>query len=254
MAAPKVMVLRAAGTNCDRETAFGFERAGAETRSVHVNRLLETPNLLGEVGLLALPGGFSYGDHVGAGRLLGAELRERLGDALQAFVARDGLVLGICNGFQVLVRTGLLPDPGWGARLDWNRSDRYEARWVRLAVDARRCVFAPDGEALALPVGHAEGRFDADGREDELVADGRAVFRYLDEQGRPTEDYPANPNGSRAAIAGVCDPSGRVLGLMPHPDRAIAPENHPDWHRGMRREEGDGMRIFRAATAAMRRD
>ena len=258
MAEPRVLVLRAAGINCENETQFGFETAGAAARQVHVNRILERPALLGEFGLLALPGGFSYGDHISGGKVLAVELERALGDHLRAFVERGGLVLGICNGFQVLVKTGLLPggeqESGPGATLCWNDSHRYEDRWVRLSIDSERCVMAPgDRDVLSLPVGHGEGRFTmtqgAGFRT--LVADHRAVFLYrARDGGDPT--YPENPNGSEGHVAGVCDPSGQILGLMPHPDRALFPWNHPAWTRDPGRTEGDGVALFRAAVAAMR--
>jgi phosphoribosylformylglycinamidine synthase len=255
------MVLRAAGINCNEETCYAFELAGARATQVHVNRLLEQPALLGDFGLLAVPGGFSYGDDIAAGRVLGVELRHALGEVLRHFVDRRGLILGICNGFQVLVNSGLLPGATPDRRpiratLHGNDSDRYEDRWVHLAVDGERCLFAPpNGRILEFPVAHAEGRFTvADPSEIEaLIAANQAVFRYVEADGSPPR-YPSNPNGSMGDIAGICDASGQVLGLMPHPERALFPWNHPCWTREEPRGEGDGLALFRAAVTAMRRD
>jgi len=253
------MVLRAAGINCDAETAHAFEREGAAADRVHVNRLLESPSILGDYGLVAVPGGFSYGDDVSAGKVLAVEIAHALGDQFRAFVDRGGLMLGICNGFQVLTKTGILPGAGADGRprdatLTWNDSHRYEDRWVRLSVDPGLCVFAPRGrERLHLPVAHGEGRFTvADAALiPELAAAHQVVFRYVSEDGSDPE-YPVNPNGSMGHVAGICDPTGQVLGLMPHPERALFPWHHPAWTREPERAEGDGAGLFRAAVQAMR--
>jgi phosphoribosylformylglycinamidine synthase subunit PurQ / glutaminase len=178
----KVLVLRAAGINCDLETAKAFEIAGGDPRPMHLNRVLESPSLLKDFGCLAIPGGFSYGDDVAAGKILAIELSVALGDALRAFVDRGGLILGVCNGFQVLVKTGLLPGSLGGkpvaATLAWNDSHRYEDRWVRLRTDASRCVFVERNDAiLELPVAHGEGRFlvAPPERLDALIQDGRSA-------------------------------------------------------------------------------
>ncbi len=260
MAEPKVMVLRAAGINCDVETAYAFEMAGAKATAVHVNRLFKEPRLLDEVGLVAIPGGFSYGDDIAAGKVLAIEVAHALGDRFRHFVGRGGLVLGICNGFQVLVKTGLITlktDAGGSApvaTLAWNDSHRYEDRWVHLQVDPLLCVMAPrDRGHLALPVAHGEGKFVTrdPAATQALALAHQAVFRYVNEDGSEP-GYPANPNGSMGHIAGVCDATGQVLGLMPHPERAIFPWHHPAWTREPHRREGDGATLFRAAVAAMR--
>jgi len=235
---PSVLVLRAAGTNCERETAYAFERFGATSETLHVNALLAEPERLLAHHVLAVPGGSSYGDDVGAGAVFAAELGTRLADPLLRFVDEGGLVLGICNGFQVLVRLGLLPglDAPLGrpeVSLTDNVSHKYEDRWVRLEIASRACVFVGDMEAPELPLAHAEGRIVC---RDETVRarlrdEDRVVFRYADAAGRPTDVYPANPNGSVDAIAGLTDRTGRVLGLMPHPERALFGFHHPDWTR-----------------------
>lgn len=255
---PKVLVLRCAGINCNDETAFAFELAGAESEQVHLNRILEAPSLLSGYGAIAIPGGFSYGDDVAAGKILATELVTVVGDALRAFVDRGGLVIGICNGFQALVKAGMLPGKVAGrpvaATLSWNDSHRYEDRWVRVRTNATRCVFFErDGAILELPAAHGEGRFltqtDADLRE--LERAGHVALRYVDAQGGEAR-YPDNPSGSPHGVAGVCDETGRIFGMMPHPERFLSPEQHPRWTREKLRAEGDGLSIFRAAVRALR--
>jgi phosphoribosylformylglycinamidine synthase I len=259
MTAPTVLVLRAAGINCNDETAHAFELAGAEARQTHLNRVLENPRLLDDFGCVAVPGGFSYGDDVAAGKILAVELAVALGDAFRRFVDRGGLVLGICNGFQVLVKTGLIPGRVAGrplrATLAWNDSRRYEDRWVRLKADASKSVFVEtDGATIELPVAHGEGKFLVETPEDfaALERDGRIAFRYVDAEGRTASEYPENPNGSTGGAAAVCDETGRVMGLMPHPERFLFPYQHPRWTREPARAEGDGLSVFRAAVGALR--
>ena len=256
MSAPKVLVLRAPGINCERETHHAFARAGAAPELLHVRQLLAAPRALDAFRILAIPGGFSYGDDISSGRVLAQEMKAGLGDAVLAFVARGGLVLGICNGFQVLVRLGLLP----GTRgtleeevtLTHNLSNHYECRWVTLQTARSRCVFVPGGLTLRWPAAHGEGRLVARDRglQQVLVDEGYAVARYVDDAGQPTERYPFNPNGAPLGIAGLTDRSGRVLGLMPHPDRSYLPTHMPQWRRtllerGELPADGDGMVVFR---------
>jgi len=253
MARPCVLILRAPGTNCDKETAFAFERAGAKAELLHINRLLENPKLFERFQILCIPGGFSYGDDVAAGRILANQLQHHLAEELAEFKAAGKLILGICNGFQVLLKLSILlePDPVEGppATLTWNDSGRFEDRWVRLEVTGDRCVFLRGIESMYLPVAHAEGKFVV--REPrvlgELQAEGRIVLRYRKLDGQPADGpvpYPDNPNGSMGDTAGVCDSTGRVLGLMPHPERHIETSQHPHWTRGLAHGQGDGMRLF----------
>ncbi|MCB9899381.1 MAG: phosphoribosylformylglycinamidine synthase I [Planctomycetes bacterium] len=264
MTTPKVLVLRAAGTNCERETAYAFERFGAEATTLHVNALLADPEALARHHVLAVPGGFSYGDDVGAGAVLATELGTTLAPALGAFVEQGGLVLGICNGFQVLVRLGLLPglERPLGrpeVSLTDNVSHKYEDRWVRCAITSRRCVFVGEMPEPELPLAHGEGRLvpaDESVRR-RLFDDDRVVFRYADATGAPTMDYPANPNGATDAIAGLTDATGRVLGLMPHPERALFGFHHPEWTRrkspgSAPPDLGPGAPIFENACAWVR--
>jgi phosphoribosylformylglycinamidine synthase len=254
MGRPRSVVLRAPGTNCDEETAEAWRLAGAEVESIHVGRLLDSPRLLDGAQILTIPGGFSYGDDLGAGRILAARLGAVLGDAIRRFHDRGGLILGVCNGFQVLTRAGLLPGgDSTSATLAHNDSGRFESRWVRLKVEPGNCPFLAGSGPIELPVAHGEGKFlmTDDPSIDRIEAAGQIVLRYIDEDGRPTQTYPANPNGSARAIAGICDPTGRTLGLMPHPERYIDPLQHPRWtrHHGELPAVGDGMRIFTSAVA-----
>lgn len=263
MAVPSVLVLRAPGTNCDVETAYAFEQAGGRAVRVHVNQLIEESGMLADQQILCLPGGFSYGDDIASGRVLGNQLRLKLADALLGFRERGGLVLGICNGFQVLMKTGLLDiddADGPQASLAWNDSGHYEARWVKLAVEPGNCVFLAGLEGCELPVAHAEGKFVARdaGVMKQLAAEGRLVLRYSNTNGdTPTNEqgqlnYPANPNGAEGNVAGICDRTGRVLGLMPHPERFIRGDQHPQWTRRPPQERGDGLALFENAVKFFR--
>jgi len=245
MSRPKALVLRAAGVNCDRESEYALELAGFRAERVHVFRLMEAPALLGEYQLLMIPGGFSYGDDVAAGKILANQMIHRLSDALNRFVEDGRLILGVCNGFQVLVKSGLLP---WGradaatanrdATLTWNDSGSFIDRWVRLRADSDRCVFLPKGAALMLPIAHGEGKF--------VTRDGEVLerLRRADQVAVRYEGF--NPNGSEDDIAGICDPTGRIFGLMPHPERFVDVTQHPTWTRGGV-ESADGLMVFQRA-------
>jgi len=259
MPAPRVLILRAPGTNCDAETAFAFEKAGAITNLVHIRALCESPALLQEHAVLALPGGFSYGDDLGSGTVLGNELIQTLAEPLHRFVERGGLAIGICNGFQILVKTGLLPGNSYapkktneapGATLTFNDSQRFEDRWVWLRIEAGPSPFL-DGEAgrvITMPVAHGEGKFVArDESALQRIEDGKQVaFRYVSAAGSKP-NYPENPNGAHHDIAGITDETGRVLGLMPHPERHVLPWQHPRWTREGLKNEGDGLFLFKNA-------
>jgi len=255
-AQPRAIVLRAPGTNCDEETVAAWELAGARPETWHIGRLLEEPHALDQFQILTIPGGFSYGDDLGAGRILATRLGHALGDALRRFHDRGGLILGVCNGFQVLVRCGLLPGgkADCHATLAHNDSGRFEARWIKLLPRPGLSPFVSFDEPIELPVAHGEGKFLVADREmmGSLDAAGQIVLKYADERNQPTLDYPANPNGSILAAAGVCDPTGRIFGLMPHPERFVRAIDHPRWTR-MGKDlpaEGQGIRVFQGAVAA----
>ncbi|KPK78193.1 MAG: phosphoribosylformylglycinamidine synthase [Phycisphaerae bacterium SM23_30] len=251
----KVLVLRTAGTNCDVETCYAFELAGARAQRVHVNRLIENPGLLEGYQILALPGGFSYGDDIAAGRILANQLVHHFRDEVRAFIDADKLVIGICNGFQVLVMTGILPglpNPendgvAQQATLACNDSGKFEDRWVYLQPGSNKCVFVEPDRRIYLPVAHGEGKlcFAQPKLLEQARANGQVAFRYVDAEGR-FGAYPINPNGSTDHIAGLCDATGRVLGMMPHPERHVHRTHHPHWTRLTEQEPQklNGLSIF----------
>ncbi len=255
---PRVLILRAPGTNCDQETAFAFQTAGGRPTVVHLNRLLENPQLAADYQILAIPGGFSYGDDISAGRIFGNQIRHHLRESLEQFKAAGKLIIGICNGLQILVKSGvLLPDRADEpiATLTLNESGKFEDRWVNLRVASEKCVFLRGIDRLYLPVAHAEGKFVARDTEtlNRLDTSGQLVLRYTlsPDSCSLTPDssacsYPANPNGAELNVAGLCDETGRVFGLMPHPERHIDPTQHPRWTREPQ-ERGDGLAIFENA-------
>jgi len=246
MSKVKTLILRAPGTNCDVETVFAFEQAGAEVSTVHVNRLISREQRLADYQIMVIPGGFTYGDDIAAGKILANELSLKLGEDIKRFVEGGGLVLGICNGFQVLVKAGILPGLSDGSApqltLAANDSGKFECRWVHLGVNKESpCIFTRDMDSLYVPVAHGEGKFVAD---PEVLAKLNVVVYYTDEHGDSSVGYPHNPNGSVENIAGICDASGRVFALMPHPERHISGTQHPQWTRQGAKERGDGFQVF----------
>ncbi len=253
MSKPTVLILRAPGTNCDQETGFAFETAGATARYVHINQLIAAPARLSEAQILCLPGGFSYGDDIAAGRILASQLQSRLSEAIAEFRDAGKLILGICNGFQILIKSGFLLPPdedGLPATMAWNDSGRFIDTWVNLKTDNRQCVFLRGIEEMYLPIAHAEGKFVT---RNELILNslqsaGQLALRYCRPSGENgSVPYPHNPNGSTAHVAGVCDSTGRIFGMMPHPERHIDPTHHPRWTREGLSQHGDGLAIFQNA-------
>ncbi len=251
MATPRALILRAPGANCDGETQFAFEHAGAIAERVHINRLREDPALMHRYQILVVPGGFTYGDDVAAGKILAMQLSHFLGDNLRRFRDAEKLVLGICNGFQALLKSGMLIPPdeeGPLATLTYNAAGKFEDRWIYLQAMPGNCPFLTGYERMYVPVAHGEGNFIC--REPWILKglqqSGQVVLRFVDANGQPGP-YPVNPNGSQEDVAGICDVSGRVLGLMPHPERHVLPTQHPQWTRLGLAEQGDGLRLFRNA-------
>jgi phosphoribosylformylglycinamidine synthase I len=247
MAEVKTLILRAPGTNCDAETAFAFERAGSAVDSAHINQLVRRDKLIADYQIVVIPGGFTYGDDVSGGRILANELKLKLGDDIRRFIERGGLILGICNGFQVLVKAGILPplEDGQQLTLAGNDSNRFECRWVYLKVNQKSpCIFSKGIDAMYLPVAHGEGKIMA---EKETLAKLNVVVHYADAKGDIKSGYPHNPNGSVDNIAGICDATGRIFALMPHPERFIRWSQHPRWTREVPRQQGDGFSIFQNA-------
>ena len=258
----KVCVIRMEGTNCEDEMKQAFEMVGAQAEQVHIKQLtgqspLELRRDLEDYDILAFPGGFSAGDYIRAGAIFAARLKSSIGPQLKKFVEDEKPVLGICNGFQILVELGLLPamdeamTPVPTAALYNNESGRFECRPSLLRTDNRgKCIFTSEiekGRVLTIPSAHAEGRLmsmDPDFVQ-KLEDNDQVVFRYVAPEGEETA-YPWNPNGSPSDIAGICNPAGNVMGMMPHPERVLTRFTHPDWTRGYDTEEGDGLLVFKS--------
>ncbi len=253
----KVAVLFTAGTNCDEETIHAFKLAGADAERVHLNLLKKKKHLLKEYQILVIPGGFTYGDYISAGKILANELKYILENSVNDFIRQGKLILGICNGFQVLVKAGVLP--GFAndkvkksyfskqtVTLDTNDSNRFECRWIFLKPNPKSpCIFIKGtNKVISIPVAHAEGKFVVDNKKtlQRLKDNNQIVFIYCDKNGKKA-GYPYNPNGSIADIAGICDSTGRIFGLMPHPERASSVYQYPNWSRQMKKEP-DGLKIF----------
>jgi len=249
---PKVLILRTAGTNCDIETATAFRMAGAAPELVHVGELAGKKKSVFDYAILAIPGGFSYGDDVAAGRILANEIKSRVKD-LRGFVRSGRPVIGICNGFQVLVKAGLLPQTPSGeqtASLTFNDSNRFETRWVRLRINLQsQSLFTKDlPEMIELPVAHGEGKFVVKSPKvlEALKKSRSILMQYVNEEGK-FSSYPYNPNGSLFNIAAITNPVGNCLGMMPHPERYVTRYHHPNWTRQTFCKEGVGLEIFRNA-------
>jgi phosphoribosylformylglycinamidine synthase I len=240
MIKPKVLVLKTDGINRDEDMAFAFELAGADATIVHVNDLRSKKEKLSNYQILGIPGGFAYGDDIVSGKILATELVSFLSEELKRFVQRkDTAVIGVCNGFQVLVRTGLVPFGNIGemdATLINNDSGHFECRWIKLKIENNcksKFLTSMEDEIIWCPVAHGEGKFFAKETVLSRIEKGNLVaFRYVNEKGNVTQKYPDNPNGALNAIAGVTDETGRVLGLMPHPECFVRVEQHPNWRRG----------------------
>jgi len=248
---PRALVLKVAGTNCDLETCRAFEIAGADWDLVHINELIDGSKKIADYNIIALPGGFSYGDDISAARVLATKIKAHLLGDFRAALDRGVPMIGICNGFQVLVKTGLLPGKDVGpATLFFNDSYKFEDRWIWLRPEGANCIFTRGlQEPIYLPVAHMEGKYVAEDENLEALDEKkRVVFRYANDDGDVAcGKFPENPNGSLRDIAGITDESGLILGLMPHPERHLDGTNHPRWTREGVKREGDGIALFRNA-------
>jgi len=254
----KVLVITGFGLNCEKETVAAFKLCGASPEMVHLNDLLNGKRRLEEYHILAFIGGFSFGDHLGAGTVFANRIKAKLRDELKQFVADGKLIIGICNGFQTLTRLGLVPALDGKlfeqeVALAHNDSGVFRDDWVYLKANPDSpCVFTKGIDLVKLPVRHGEGKLVAN--EDilaELESRNLVALRYAEEDGSVAESFPANPNGALNAIAGVCDESGRIFGLMPHPEAFLSPFNSPTWTKekleGKLAAEGEGVIFFRNA-------
>jgi len=251
----EALVLRAAGINCDLETVNALELAGAAAQSAHINKIIENKEMLKSCQILVFPGGFSYGDDIAAGKILANQVIHHLSDVIRRFIEDGKLVLGICNGFQVLLKAGVLPGMLPATELPPvsitnNDIPRFYDAWVYLQPGTDKCVFINKDQRIYLPMAHGEGKVVTRTPEilEKLKKDGHIAFRYVDKDGN-TGPHPINPNGAVDSIAGMCDSTGRVLGLMPHPERFVRRTQHPHWTRMPEDLQADGMTIFNNAVS-----
>lgn len=260
---PKVLIITGYGVNCEAESKVAWEKAGATCETVHLNDLLDNPAQLNDFGGLMFIGGFSYGDHMTSGHVFAGRVKHHMQAELQQFIDDGKLIMGICNGFQVMVKMGLLPgldneyfEPK--VALMQNDCGHFQNYWVTLKANEKSpCVFTKGIDTIPVPIRHGEGKIftlETDVLE-KLESLGCAAVRYADVDGNPTQEFPANPNGSLNAIAGLCDPTGRVFGMMPHPEAYLFAENHPNWDQqkldGALPKDGLGLKLFQNAVDYM---
>ena len=254
----KVLVITGFGLNCEKETAVAFNNCGATAEKVHLNDLISGERKLSEIHILAFIGGFSFGDHIGSGTVFANRVKFKLRDQLENFISDGKLVIGICNGFQTLSRLGMVPALNGKyftqqIALAHNDSGLFRDDWCYLKANpASPCVFTRGLDMVRLPLRHGEGKFVADEATLEAIeASNLVAVRYANADGTIATEFPANPNGSLNSIAGICDKSGRIFGLMPHPEAFLSPYNSPSWTmdkiNGTLPEEGDGVQFFRNA-------
>ncbi len=260
---PKVLVITGYGINCEEEIAYVFNKVGGQAEIVHINDLIDGYKKMSDYQIFAIPGGFSYGDDTGAGNALSNRIRNHLNDQILSFAQEDKLAIGICNGFQMITNLGLVPATRnqYGKRevvLMWNNTARYECRWIHVKNTSKKCVWTRDIDTILLPVAHGEGNFYAEPEVlTEMRENDQIVFKYVKKDGTPANgEFPYSPNGALEDIAAITDPSGRLFGLMPHPERYHSFINHPTWTLEKDRltregkqlpSEGEGLKIFRNA-------
>jgi len=264
MAKPQTLVLTGYGINCEEETAFAFERSGSGTRIIHINDLIENRKLLDEYQILVFPGGFSYGDDTGSGKALANRIKNNLLDEIKKFIERDTLMLGICNGFQVLTNLGVVPAlKGFTGNaevsLEHNKSFRYQCRWIDVAVNKKSpSIFTKGIDKMHIPVAHGEGNFYAPAEVlEQIESENLAVMKYTKPDGTAaSQEFPYNPNGAMNDIASICNSNGRIMGMMPHPERGMFFTQRNDWTflKEKYKREGinipefsDGIKIFENA-------
>ena len=250
MAGLKALVLQGYGINCDYESTYAIKKVGGTADEKHINQVLNNPKTIHEYNLIFFPGGFSFGDDIASGKVLANKIRYGIGRELLTYISEGKLILGVCNGFQALVKMGLLPEPDFEQRatLVTNANGLFEDRWVRLKINqSSPSVFTKNIEYLWLPVRHGEGRFVPSTKEvmDDLVRKNLYVMQYVNEKGE-LGGYPFNPNGSTLNIAAVSDMSGQILGIMPHPEAYNHPTNNPFWTYKYP-EQGGGLKLFENA-------
>ena len=255
----KTLIITGFGLNCEVETKAAFDYCGAKSDLVHLNDILNAKTKIKDYHILAFIGGFSFGDHLGAGTVFANKVKYGLKEDIKEFIKDGKLIIGICNGFQTLTRLGLLPALNeeyfseQSVALAWNDSGVFRDSWVNLKAEPDcPCIFTKGIDNIEVPIRHGEGKFVAKPEIlDKIERDNLVALRYADSKGKPTSEFPCNPNGSLNNIAGVCDPTGRVFGLMPHPEAYLSPYNHPNWIRqkesGILPKEGAGVAIFRNA-------
>lgn len=255
---PKVLVLTGFGINCDIETQHAFHLAGAIADRVHINDLIRGNKSILDYHILSFPGGFSFGDDIASGKVLANMIKYNIWDQIKEFIDDGKLIIGICNGFQAMVKMGLLPgyNDDQEVTLTFNDSGKFEDRWVHLKVNNRsKCAFTKSMESIYLPVRHGEGKFVVKDEKvlENLKRNNQIVLKYTDAEGN-SAGYPHNPNGSIENIAAISDRTGRVFGMMPHPEAFLHRTNHPGWTREELPEEGAGLAIFRNAVEYIKDD
>lgn len=253
---PKILILTGYGVNCEAESVRAWTLAGADATQVHINDLIEAPQQMHDFQGMMFIGGFSYADHMTSGHVFALRVKHHLRDDLQQFIAAEKIIMGVCNGFQTMTKIGLLPGLDgnhFDARIALMQNDcgHFQNFWVNLKfADDSPCIFTEGLDTIPMPIRHGEGKiFTTDTSVIEQIEQlGCAAVRYVDDVGTPTQDFPANPNGSLNAIAGLCDPTGRIFGMMPHPEAYLFAENHPNWDKqkldGTLPSRGMGLKLF----------